>query len=344
METSGSGSLAHGRRVMKQLHDLEVLKEEVKKRDTVETDLQRVKADRATILEQLTSCTGELDKLRSDRDAVRAKLDALQGSKEETKFKQWKEEREHYQKQITECQDQITAVREKFNKQMDAWRAKQQEEREKKQKEWEAKKAAQKREYEERQKARAEKEEQRRIRSQEAERERMMNPHEKEIDCCKNLIAFLEGVKGQQRVRVASTQFDATSAAPKDGLKALKRDNEDDWLFGDRRKKAAAQKAAAPAKEAAPKAKKDAGNRPVPMTGPRMTAFGNVKVAIPKHSGQIDATLAELREKMAKWEATRRSEEEVDAELKAKAEAKAAAEAAAAPAAEEAAEPAAAEE
>jgi hypothetical protein len=225
-------------------------------------------------------------------------------------------ERDDIRARIAKANEEIDALRNKFDTEKAAWTA------------WKEEAIVKHRELMEKQRVEREtrfraKEEERRAKQKAQRALRRLNPYENEIDCCNNLIRYLnEKVHAKERDREREVQrkkvasFDPHNAAPA-GAKV--QEHEDEWLFGDRTKDRQRQKGKAqterPTHDDAQKQKVEKkGDKYLQHTVDRFRAFELVKVEIPMTYAHINAAVEELKKKKAEYESHIREGDAVESD------------------------------
>jgi len=314
MET-GKGDLKSEKVCIKRLNQLEEAKSLILQLNPLSNAIADAEEREAELQTETRDIHARIEQLNADFEKQMDKkmaADKKEAAKKPTIDRAaLQKKRDDLRTKIEELNKKIDDLRTGFDEQMEAWNKwrveamaiyKKQQDEERKERE---------RQWKEREEARAL--ERRRQRAA-----KKLNPYANEIDTCASLIRYLEDkIKSNQRDKEAAERkkklaaFDPAALAP--GGMTI-REEEDDWLYGDRTGKNKQKK---PTPKPAPKAaateekKEKAKDKYVQHSAEKYAAFGVVKLDVPVMHSQIAPTLEALRAKKKEYESHIKTIDEV---------------------------------
>jgi len=282
-------------------------------------------------MDTLDSLSDKIKVLRKERDQVSDELDTLIAENRSKRDQlrdddqgDSKDSREAISKKITELKEERSKLWSSYIEDQEKFREYELKKKELDKLEYEETRKKQDEERKKRDEERNKQREERRKGDLENERWRRMNPNEELIQTCISISNELKSFLKLKEEKKQSREFDANKEAPQKGLVVLKK-ADDDWLFGDRTKKA----------KPAPRREEESSiPKPVPqkkkltITIFQRRALENIGVELPQFSTDIPETLKKIEQKKKELESTKRTALEVDEEIRQEEEIRSAEEAA----------------
>lgn len=300
LETASFSSLRKEKELVSRIRELEAAKHTVRQREQLAAQFSKRSEERSTILAEVKQLQAQIE---ADRSSIESLRQQLESAKEPTEQSSTRTEAARLAAEIQAAYQEIKKLKDNFEKEREAYNEWEKEEREKKNKEKEEREKARQERLKKIEEERAKKEQDDRKVKREIERIRRLNPKEEEISTIEQLIAYLIALEGQQAKQEHSqaVEFDPMQAVVKPGLVALRKGDDDDWLFKDRSKR----KEKVVKREPQIETKKD---KRLPLHFAKVQAFEHVGVVAPQMFGQIEDTISKLKQRKAYFDTFRKTQ------------------------------------